>query len=68
MYVHNSLNYRIPKNKNINNNDMECLNIEIVSKTSKNLIISCIYRIPRRDAHKFLDEMKDYIIKDKFSY
>ena len=65
-YVHNSLNYKIPKNKNIINNDIECLNIEIVSKTSKNVIISCIYRLPRGDAHKFLDEMKGHIIKSKF--
>ena len=54
LYVHNSLNYKVPKNKNINNNDIECLNIEIVSKTSKNVIISRTYRPPRGDAHKFL--------------
>ena len=34
IYVHNTLNYKIPKNKNINNNDIECINIEIISKTS----------------------------------
>ena len=62
LYVDNSLNYKIPKNKNINNNDRECLNIENVSKTSENVMISCIYRPPRGDAHKFLDEMKGYII------
>ena len=66
LYVHNSLNYKIPKNKNINNNDIECLNIEIVSKTSENVMVSCIYRPPRGDAHKFLDEMKGHIIKNKF--
>ena len=26
-------------------------------------MVSCIYRPPRGDAHKFLDEMKGYIIK-----
>ena len=52
LYVHNSLNYKILQNKNINSNDIECLNIEIVSKTSKDIIISCIYRPPRGDAHK----------------
>ena len=51
---------------NINNNDIEFLNIEIASKASKNVIISCIYRPPRGDAHKFLDEMKGHIIKNKF--
>ena len=24
LYIHNSLSYKIPKNKNINNNDIEC--------------------------------------------
>ena len=51
--------------KNINNNDIECLNIEIASKASKNVTIPCIYRPSRGDAHKFLDEMKGHIIKNK---
>ena len=66
LYIHNSLHYKIPKNENINNNDIECLNIENVSKASKNIIISCIYRPPRGDAHKFLNEMTGHIIKNKF--
>ena len=66
LYVHNSLNFKVPKNKNINNNDTECSNIEIVTKTSKNVIIPCIYRTPRSDAHRFLDKMKGYIIQKKF--
>ena len=24
LYIHNCLSYKIPKNKNINNNDIEC--------------------------------------------
>ena len=51
-----SLNYKIPKNKNMNNNDIECLNIETVTKTSKHVVISCIDRPPRSDAYKFLDD------------
>ena len=54
LHVYNGLYYEIPESKNINNNDIECWNIEIVSKASKNVIISCIYRLPRGDAHKFL--------------
>ena len=64
LYVHNSLNYKTPKNKNIDNNDIECLNIEIVSKASKNVVIFCIYRPRRGDVHKFLSEMKGHIIKN----
>ena len=60
LYVHNTLNYKIPKNKNINNNDIECLNTDIVSKAFKSVIIFCFYRSPRGDAHKFLDEMKKF--------
>ena len=56
----------MPENKNINNNGIECLNIENVSKTSKDKIISCIYRPARGDAHKFLDEMKGHVNKNKF--
>ena len=44
---------------------MECLNIGVIRKTSKNVIISCIYRPLRGDAYKFLDEMKAHIIKIK---
>ena len=61
-----SLNCKIPKNKDINHSDIECLNIEIISETSKNVIISCIYRPPRGDAHKLLDVMKGHIIQNKF--
>ena len=63
-----SLYFKLPKNKHFNNNYEECLNIEIVRKTSKNVIISCIYkpRPPGGDTHKFLGEMKDHIIKNKF--
>ena len=54
------------KTKNINNNVTECLNIEIVSKTSKNVIIFCIYRLPSGDVYNVLDKMNDHIIKNKF--
>ena len=29
LYFHNGLNIKIPKNKNINNNDIECLMLEL---------------------------------------
>ena len=68
LYLHNSLKkvFEMSKNKNINNNDMECLNIGTVRKTSKNVILSCIYRPPRGNVHIFLDEMKGHIIKKNF--
>ena len=42
----------------------KCFNIETASKASKNVMISYIYRPPRGDSHKFLDEMEGHIIKN----
>ena len=42
----------------------KCFNIETASKAPKNVMISYIYRPPRGDAHKFLDEMEGHIIKN----
>ena len=56
----------VPKPKNVNNNDIECLNVEILRKASKTLIISYVYRLPRGEARKFLDEMRGDVIKNKF--
>ena len=44
IYVHNSLDFKIPKKQSINSNGIECACIEIIRKNAKNLIVSCIYR------------------------
>ena len=65
LYVHNSLNFKILKKQSISSNDLECPCIEIVRKNAKNIIISCIYRPPRGDSHKFLEETKTLICKNQ---
>ena len=60
LYVYNCLNFETHNNKIINNNNIECLNIDVLRKTSQNVIISFIYRLLRADDNKFLDEMKDH--------
>ena len=65
LYVHNSLNFKILKKQSINSNDLECACIEIIRKNAKNIIVSCIYRPPRGDSHKFLDEIKTFICKNQ---
>ena len=65
LYVHNSLNFKILKKQSINSNDLECACIEIVRKNAKNIIVSCIYRPPRGDSHKFLEEIKTLICKNQ---
>ena len=64
MYVHNSLDFKIPKKQSINSNVIECTCIEIIRKNAKNIIVSCIYRPPRGDSHKFLNEIKTVICKN----
>ena len=65
---YNRLNLKILRNKNIDNNDIKCLNTGIAKKTSKNVIIFCIDRPPRNDANKFLDEIKIHIVKKQLPY
>ena len=65
LYVHNSLNFKILKKQSTNSNDLECACIEIVRKNAKNIIVSCIYRPPRRDSHKFLEDIKTLICKNQ---
>ena len=65
LYVHNSLTFKILKNQNINNYDLECPCIQIIRKNAKNIIVSCIYRSPRGDSHKCLDKIKAFICKNQ---
>ena len=67
LYVHNNLNFKILKIKiqSINSNDLECACIEIIRKNAKNIIVSCIYRPPRGDLHKCLNEIKTFICKNQ---
>ena len=63
IYVHNSLDFKIPKSQSINSNDIECACIEINRKNAKNIIVSCIYGTPRDKSHKCLYEVKTVICK-----
>ena len=37
---------------------------KLLDKNAKNVIVSCIYRPPRGDSHKFLNEIKTVICKN----
>ena len=65
LYVHNSLDFKIPRKQSINSNDIECACIEFIRKNVKNRIVSCIYQPFRSDSHKFLDEIKTLICKNQ---
>ena len=64
IYIHNSLDFKIPKKQSINSNDIERACINIIRKNAKYIIVSCIYRPPRGDSHNFLNEIKTVICKN----
>ena len=47
IYVKTDLMYKIRKDLSISDKDKEMLTIEIISKESKNMLISCCYRPPK---------------------
>lgn len=53
VYVRSNLMYKIRKDLSVSDADREDISIEIVNKESKNYIISCCYRPPRRNINKF---------------
>ena len=65
LYVHNSLNFEILQKQSINSNDLECAFIKTIGKNAKNIIVSCIYRPPKGDSHKFLDKIKTLFCRNQ---
>ena len=52
------------KKQSINSNYIECACIEVIRKTAKNIIVSCIYQPPRGDSYKFFNEIETVICKN----
>jgi hypothetical protein len=46
-------------------NVLECISIEICKEKSKNLIISCFYRVPGSNIEVFKDWMEDIFVSLK---
>ena len=53
IYVHNSVNYKVMHDRSFCNNDVESLCIEILNKSTKNLILCVTYRPPAGQANTF---------------
>ena len=56
--------FKVSSTERVNSNDTECACIEVIRKSTKNTIVSYIYRPPKGDSHKFLDEIKTLIRKN----
>ena len=59
MYIHHSLNFNSQRDLDINTKNAESLSIELISKNSKNTVLSTIYRPPDDDFKAFNTFLKD---------
>ena len=59
MYIHDSLNCKSSRNLDINTKNVESLSIELISKNSKNTVLSTIYRPPEGDFKAFNTFLSD---------
>ena len=59
MYIHDSLNFKSRRDSDINKKNVLTLSIELISKNSKNTVLSTIYRPPDGDFKAFNTFLKD---------
>ena len=67
IFLRNTLSYKIRSDLNMNSDAIECLCLEISTKTSKNIILSLNYRPPNGDTTLFEKHMKSILSKNKAS-
>ena len=67
IYVHKTLDYKILPNLAKNTENIETFTIEIENKNSKNILISAVYRPPRGNQSKFLEEIEQVVRNSKHS-
>ena len=67
IYVHKTLNYKILSNLAKSTENIETFTIEIENKNYKNVLISAVYRPPRRNESKFLEEIEQVVHNSKYS-
>ena len=65
IYVHKTLDYKILPNLAKNTENIETFTIEIENKNSKNILISAVYRPPRGNQSKFLEEIEQVVHNSK---
>ena len=60
IFVHNSINFKPRADLNVNNSDCESLNIEIINKATKNIIVNTMYRQPAGDLKAFKNHLSTF--------
>ena len=59
--------YKVLPNLAKNTENIETFTIEIENKNSKNILISAVYRSPRGNQSKFLEEIEQFVHNSKHS-
>ena len=67
IYVQKTLDYKIFPNLTKNTENIETFTVEIENKNSKNILISAVYRPPRGEQSKFLEEIEQVVHNCKHS-
>ena len=67
IFLRNTLSYKIRSDLNMNSDAIECLCLEISTKTSKNLILSLNCQPPNGDTTLFEKHMKNILSKNEAS-
>ena len=65
LYIHKTITFNALEKLSNNNEHIESLSVEIIRKNQKNIILSCIYRPPRRDPHIFTSKVKELVERNK---
>ena len=61
IFVHKSLNFKIKTDLNISNEDVESLAVEILNRTTKNIIVNLLYRPPAGKIKPFKSVIKQLL-------
>ena len=67
IFIINSLSFKFMQNLSSTTNDYESLCVEVISETSRNIIVHALYRPPTGKINAFKDHIKN-IIKNKSSF
>ena len=65
VYIHKSLDFTVKPDLSINNNDIESVNIEILSDKKRNILINSLYRPPNSQIESFENFLNNIFSKIK---
>ena len=65
LHVHKTIAFNALETLCNNNEHIESLSIEIIRKNQKNIILLCIYRLPRGNQNIFTGKTKEFMERSK---